>query len=96
MSYFEAISLSNHSIRIEWVLEYTGGSDNIHMMVEVESHEVKRPKRSTLSPPPVSMEFEVGVNENVLVTPSLPYGRSYQVSSHIGNEFGSTSHMVTG
>lgn len=92
LSSFVAASLTNHTLHIEWYLEYTGGSPDIHMTITIESHEIKRRRRS-LSP--ITMLFDVGVNDNVLVTPVLPYGRSYQITGVVSSEYGSTEHSTT-
>ena len=42
------------------------------------------------------MSFDVGVNDNVLITPALPYGRSYHVMGVVSSEYGSRKHNTIG
>ena len=96
LSLFEAISLTNHSLRVQWILEYTGGSSDLYMSIDVRSHEVKRRRRSIDSSDPVAMTFEVSVEDGMLLTPSLPFGRSYEIQGMITNQYGMAIHTVTG
>ena len=86
-----ATGLFDNSLKIEWVLEYTGGSHDVHMMLTVQSNQLKRRKRSL---EPVTYSFNVGVNDNVLVTPTLPFGRSYEVMGVVSSEYG-THQLAT-
>ena len=92
LSKFEPFTLTNHSIRIEWVLGFNGGSDNIQMSIELRSHEVRRKRRSADS---VAMTFDVEVNQNSLITPALPFGQSYEIMAILENEYGTNVHTVT-
>lgn len=78
---------------IKWELEYTGGSHDIQMIITIQSNELKQRKRSIT---PESMSFDVGVNDNVLVTPALLYGRSYHVMGVVSSEYGSRKHNTIG
>ena len=42
------------------------------------------------------MSFDVGVNDNVLVTPALPYGCSYHVMGVVSSEYSSRKHNTIG
>ena len=78
---------------IEWKVEYTGGSHDIQMTITIQSNKLQQHKRSIT---PDSMSFDVGVNDNVLVTPALPYGRSYHVMGVVSSEYGSRKHNTIG
>ena len=91
LSKFESISLSNHSIRIEWVLGTNGGSDNIQMSIELRTREIKK-RRDVESVP---MTFDVEVTQNTLISPVLPFGRSYEIIGTLINEYGTNIYTIT-
>ncbi|XP_019851134.1 PREDICTED: uncharacterized protein LOC109581456 [Amphimedon queenslandica] len=91
LSFLNATGLSDNSLKIEWILEYTGGSHDVHMMLSVQSNQLKRRRRSF---DPVTYSFNVGVNDNVLVTPTLPFGRRYNVMGVVSSEYG-THQLAT-
>ena len=61
--------------------------------ITIQSNELQQHKRSIT---PDSMSFDVGVNDNVLITPALPYGRSYHVMGVVSSEYGSRKHNTIG
>lgn len=89
---FDAVMLANHSIRIEWSLAYDGGSEVTQMSIDIKPHLISK-KRSTEDDS--LMVFDVTVDQGILITPALPYGRSYRISATIENIYGSTTHIVT-
>ena len=93
LSFLNATGQSDNSLKVEWILEYTGGSHDVHMMLSIQSNQLKRRRRSF---DPVTYSFNVGVNDNVLVTPTLPFGRRYNVMSLVSSEYGTHQLATTG
>lgn len=67
------------------------------MSIDIKSHFIsKKKKRSTDSSTDfIPMTFDVEVDQQILITPAVPYGRSYEISTTIVNIYGSTQYIIT-
>lgn len=84
--------LNNNTLKIEWELEYTGGSHDVHMTITIQSNAPRRKRSLT----PVTLVYNVDVHDNTLITSSLPYGLRYDISSMVSNEYGYREHNTIG
>ena len=92
MSYLLATAQVNNTLMIEWKLEYTGGSHDVHMIITVQSNPLRRKRSLT----PVTLTYDVNVHNNILFTPVLLFGRRYEILSVVSNDYGSRGHTATG